>query len=568
MAGSDWRLRSGSTSRTPRKVRVVAGLLLLAGCGKVRFVDPDAELKKKLQLSAVERLLVKDDPRGYFHVRIGSREAVDRVRLFASGPAGYFELPIDQAHRQACGEDQTCLSLTLPPGLPEDLDRMVLSVPEIGHEATGPVVVRRLEPHAVFAEAEDRNTALTLTIVDPIRRFYSEAEEVQEVAEDGTKAVIGAALLFPRAFEAWTGPGACGGAAPAGDQAWRRVEESPVELAATFSEGPDPLACVRIRPVLPEGGAEVAARTITARAEVTSFRHTYTPPVESSPLVFLPMFDLELPNAERCAQAQDLVRSALLDAATDIAAGAGDGAEILALPPLQIAVDDGVPCRQRNDRQFAAASLVRDIRAAVADAFGPDRAVRVLLVYATNLDLAMPPALDASFAGLDFEIGLGGGPVDVFLFAIAPERATANLEADRQIGWVATEEPSFRSSITDVLSSIWPFRTTIHTDRTVVPLVAEEDRSRFALYRVCMNSAVALPVTPLGTLVEPEAGVLRPEAEGPAYQVRLSEQVLVERSMFINPTVVVEWQGCERLCDRPAPGGDPRIPWRKTPGCM
>lgn len=548
-------------------VRAVCALLVLSGCGNVVFVDPDAALKAKLQLGGVERLVVKDDPRGYFHVRIRSREGIDRVRLMASGASGFFELPLDQAHRQSCGDRETCLSLTLPPGLPEDLDQMVLSVPEIGHETTGDVVIRRLEAHALYAEAMAQNTALEVTIVDPIRRFYTEAEDVKRIDEDGNEEIIGTALLFPRSFEVWTGPGACGGDISGAEEAWAPVEESPFMAAATFSEGPDPLACARIRPALPGGGAAVAATTVTARAEVVSFRHMYRPPVESSPLVFLPMFDLELPNAERCSEAQNLVQSALIEAATDIASSNGDGAEVLALPALQIAVDDGVPCRQRNDRLFSPASLVQDIQAAVADAFGPDRKVRVMLVYAANLDLAMPPSLEASFTGLRIGDEIGNASVELFLFAIAPERAIASLQANRQIGWVATEEPSFRTTITDVLGNIWPFRTTIHTDRTVVPLVEEEDRDRFELYRICMNSVTALPVTPLGATVEPAAGILRPEPEGPAYRVRLSEQVLVERSMFITPTVVVEWQGCERLCDRPAPGGDPRIPWRKTPGC-
>src|SRR5688500_2511349 len=154
---------------------VRALLLLLAGCGNVVFVDPDAALKAKLQFGVVERLIVDGDPRAYFHVRIKSREAIDRISLSASGPIGSFALPLDRAHLQDCGKGESCLSITLGAGVPEDADQIALSYAEIGHAATGPIVVRRLGKHALHTDAKEQNRIAEITIVDPIRRFYADA---------------------------------------------------------------------------------------------------------------------------------------------------------------------------------------------------------------------------------------------------------------------------------------------------------------------------------------------------------------------------------------------------------
>ncbi len=547
--------------------RAVALTLLFAGCGGVVFVDPDAALKRKLQFGLVERLIVAGDPRAYLHVRIESRDAIDRIELSVSSVAGVFSVPLDQANVQPCGRGETCLSITLGPGLPEDADQIVLSVPDIGHVATGAIVVRRLEAHAVFAEAKAQNTQAAVTVVDPIRRFYADTELVIDVDADGNETVRGNALLFPRAFEVRAHAGACSGESDPSDPSWQAVEGSPFDANLVLSSGDDPLGCAELRPTLPPHGPMVAFTTITPRAQVVTFRHTYTPPVESSPMVYVPFFDLELPNAERCAEAQNLIRSAVDEAATRIAQRQDEGAEILGLPSVQIAEHDGVPCRQTNNRSFSASAVADDIRAALLEAFGPTRRVRVLLVYVANLEIGLSPTLDFDFQQLVDAFRGPGSVYQTFTLAIAPESAASTLEANRQIAWIATEEPSFRDTITNVLSEIWPFRTSIHTSRTVVPLLPADQIGRFPFYRICASQAHQ--VRGIGTPASSvDNGVLIVGPDGPSYRVpALSAQILVERQSFVIENVVVEWQGCERLCDRPAPGGDPAIPWLDTPDC-
>jgi hypothetical protein len=141
------------------------------------------------------------------------------------------------------------------------------------------------------------------------------------------------------------------------------------------------------------------------------------------------------------------------------------------------------------------------------------------------------------------------------------------LEASRQIPWLATEEPTFRETITTVLSEIWPFRSSIQSAETVVPLLPAEEIHRFSYYRICSSQPhTVIGVGNRGSMVDND--VLEVPLRGPGYRSgTLSTQELVERQTFISENLVVEWQGCERLCDRPAPGGDPRIPWLDTPDC-
>jgi hypothetical protein len=545
-----------------------AGILFLAfGCGKVVFVDPDADLEAKLQFGVVERLIVDGDPRVYFHVRIASREAIDRVELSVSSPAGVFALPTAGAHRQACGRGETCLSVALGPGIPDDADEIALAVPSIGHRAVAPIVVRRLERHAVHAEAKDQNTRASITVVDPIRRLYADAEEVIDIDEDGNETVRETLLLFPRTFDVLVHRGPCRGDVEPNDTGWRATSNSPFDTDIELSEGDDPLACAQIRPALPEHGAPVAFTTVSPRAEVVSFRHTYSPPVESSPLVYLPFFDLELPNAERCMEAENLIQDTLAEAATRIAQREEEGAEILGLPPVQIAEKDGVPCRQTNDRFFSPDAVSAAAVAALAEEFGPDRRVRILIVYAQNLEIGLSPLLDQNFNDLVAGFAYPGSPYQTFIFSIAPDAVLGTLEVSRQVAWLATEEPSFRETITTVLSEIWPFRSSIHTPTTVVPLLPSSEIARFSYYRIC--SSRPYDVRAVGTPASNSDGRVRVvPPEGPGFQApSLMPQTLVERSSFIIDNLVVEWQGCERLCDRPAPGGDPRVPWLDTPDC-
>src|SRR5262249_1363526 len=151
-----------------------------------------------------------------------------------------------------------------------------------------------------------------------IRRFYGPGE-VARVLENGNVVSATSILLFPREFDATSARGGCGLPATAGEGPWNAVDENPFNVPAIFDNTADPETCISVRPRLPREGNGVIAVSIPARAVVTRFVHMYVPPVEIAPLVAIILFDLEIPNEERCSAAQTLVHSAVLDAMTEIA---------------------------------------------------------------------------------------------------------------------------------------------------------------------------------------------------------------------------------------------------------
>lgn len=543
---------------------VVLIALLVAACGRVVFVDPNAAARAGLKIISAQRLTVAGDPRDYFHVRIGTRARMDQIRLRAEGPPGSFELPLDGQDAQFCGDRDLCISVTLGPGMPrEGLDSLALEAPEIAALDRAPLgETVKLEGYHLRGDAKTRNTAVQVTIDDPIRRYFAAPVPARVLASDGVPISQRTVLLFSRSFEVQTTPGPCTAAASGDDPGWTRQDGNPFTTPAAFSAGADSQTCVSVRPALPERGPAVGAAGVGGRALITRFQHVYTPIVEKSPLVFVLMFDLELAAPARCSAAQDLVRSAVLEAAAEIATAQSGGAEVMALPAIQIANANGMLCKQSNTRSFDGVATGSAIKESLSAAFGPERRIRVIEIYASNLNLELPATLEASVRNLRHEL-TGAGPMGRdLLIAISAELPLRALTPDRAIPWLATEEPAFRAEIKRLLAEIWPFKTMVHTDRTVVPMLAEAERPRFSAFRICRASHM---IAPIGSRRGPMAYDV--EATGPAYTVALGPQVLLEARAFSVPSVVVEWQGCEALCDRPSPEGDPRTSWDLQAAC-
>jgi hypothetical protein len=102
---------------------------------------------------------------------------------------------------------------------------------------------------------------------------------------------------------------------------------------------------------------------VPARAQLEVYEHQYVPPVEVAPVAFALIFDLEIPVEARCGEAKELVRAALIDAARTSIEREDPRPEIVELPSVEVAVKDGVPCRQENERHFDANSYPAHQRA-------------------------------------------------------------------------------------------------------------------------------------------------------------------------------------------------------------
>ncbi len=530
----------------------------------MRFVDPDAELKAGLKITSAHRFVVEDDPRAYFHVRIGTRQGIDLISLSVSNVTGVHRLSLEDAHHQFCGDVETCISLFLPPGPPLDAERIALEAPSIGHRHEQGLNVERLGGYALEGAAIDDNRRVSVTLDDPIRSFLGGTDVAREYDEDGELIAERVIELFPRTFDHVLTLGACSGPESAAHPGWKPSSNNPFVATSSFSAGLDPETCASVRPSLPRGGAGVAALTIRARAVIERFSHAYAPASEISPLVAIPLFDLEIPNEERCSAAQNLVRAAVLDAATEIAADEMNGAEVFLLESVQLATKDGLLCKQADDRTFDALNVADDIRTAITERFGPERRVRVVLIYASNLNLEVPFSLGLSLQLLRTELMSSAPDRSQVTVAIAPDRPALSVSPDRSMPWLASEEPAFRTGIKQLLQSMWPFKTMLHNAETLVPLIEEEARGRYAAFRICSSSHL---VQAAGTK-HPESNVFYTGPEGPGYRVDLPPQILVESASFDLPLVTVEWEGCVELCDHTAPKGVDNTPWERTEACQ
>lgn len=498
------------------------------GCGEVIFVDPDADLKRALSFAQADRLIVDGDPRGYFFVRVTTSQRASELRFWVQGNEGRFQIPAEAALPVSCGQD-SCFAITMGPGLPENLSAFGLSLPSIGHEAQAPLLTNRTSGYVLSASAKDRNTQVQVSVSDPVSMWNPS---------------------FPRRFEAFSQADAC--AQLPDDPPWQAVTNPP-EIPALFSEGPRPLSCITIRPDRPALGAPVVRQTIPARALTTRFRHVFVPPRTQAPLVYRMLFDLELPNQARCQDAQSVVRASFRQGAEDIAETSGEGLGILEIEPVQIARVEDELCRQTNDRSFSAPAVVDSTKAALS-ALGAEQA-RVVFVYAANLEAEPPSAITDAFFALR-ELVRRDPELSAFVLAVAPNRAQSGIEIDLSLPWIGADVPAFRSTLRAALQSVWPFQTLLHSPETVVPLVEQSELNRFQAFRIC---SLDPQVQVVGSQLTDTAW--SPGPVGPAYQVFLQPQRLVPASEFLAPRVVVTWEGCERLCDLPAEGGDSRIPW-------
>jgi hypothetical protein len=250
-----------------------------------------------------------------------------------------------------------------------------------------------------------------------------------------------------------------------------------------------------------------------------------------------------------------------MGAAVSISAQDPEHPPLLRLDPERISVGPtGVVCQQDNSRNFDPIALVLRIRSTLNTHF-PGRRARVLAVYANNLDLELPVPLLQSFDKLRMLFsGSSTAAQQLSLFAIAPTRAVGSLMPDFEVAFLGTEEPAFAPTVGTALAALWPFRTVLHTDSTIVPMVAAGEVGKYGLYRICSST---MPIFALGTIVS--QGILRPGPEGPAYTVPLPDQVLEPLTSFDPPSVKVRWQGCRAFCDRAVP--DQTLVWTREGPC-
>jgi hypothetical protein len=381
------------------------------------------------------------------------------------------------------------------------------------------------------------------------------------VASDGP-------YVFPRPYEhaMWATTGLCvSESAPDG------VGFSPLDATGGFPpETPltvNGVYCVAARPMPADSGAAVLVQTrIATNPEVISRHHRYRPTVETAPIVYQIVLDLEIPVADRCASAIQLIESEVADALV--------GAPVRKLPTVNLAGGpSGAGCMQRDDRELGAADMAQAVKQQIIAS--PEVHQQFHLLYFNNLDAPLPAKLAESFRGLFNALSSPPG-YDLFTlrWLFNPGAGTIpDLGWWRWTPWLAADDPAFERALVEYADEALPYKSQSHDlDEPVRLLTAAEAAPHDgALIKICTSSPTVQPLESTDPPLVPSGWSWPIHADDPpSYVVSLPTQIAVPRSSFVQTGVELDYQICSRYCvDHPFlnTAGRGVLSWRNTPDC-
>jgi len=503
------------------RAALVAALALVCaaalGCGRVLFVpSPWTPQSITITYAPSEDLSV---------VRWAIAGSADGVRFELAQPDGSFGAIDFAAAPYSSGtypcDAGTCAQLVLR-----------------GHyraPAQGPPPVRARKPGfgvspgtpAAAERTVDPSLAVTLAFAD-------DNAQVRIAVDD--RLLAGP---LPRRFieQLWPEPDPAGACAhPAGP-------EAPLPSASAALPAPAPLDdagryCVAVRGAPQDGGpslrVQAAALTWpqTVRAELD-----YKPPVESTPLLYQLILDLETAEPTRCTAVHD----ALLRTLRGALAAADPRNHEFAL------IDLAPRCQQDPTRSFDPAQVADQIKQYVHQNVAVVQN-RPLLFYANNLNVEVPGPLLAALSQLPQDFA-NDNRFSTFYWGMVAPGATPGIAYDAPTSWTAIEDPGFARLITQLVEATLPFQTQLHDNAVMVPLLdpAELSREQGGLLKLCQSTP---PVTlAAGGVVATGLFVAVTTAAPPGFFVDLPVKITVPRAEFSQDDVLVRYEICSRFCD-------------------
>ena len=311
----------------------------VVGCGDVHFLpSPFTPQNVELVYSAQEHLTI-------VRWRVDATAPVDEARFELLGPDGY--QPVDFSRSLftggvvACGDGtHSCAQYVVrghyPQRPPAGQFRPVRAVHEVYGELPG-------------APAKSRTIDDSFTM----KAFFNFKND--PVFVNLTDAVGSAGdYKFPRQFERalWPTAGVCVADTPPDDVVFHPLDfmtgippEKPLTAAGRY--------CVAIRPVPTDNGDTAMLQApIATLPEVVTAQQVLNPPIETSPIIYQVVLDLEIPLADRCAEATATIESLTAQYMR------GGKAVVRKLPTINLSPG----CHQPNDRTVAAAEIADAVK--------------------------------------------------------------------------------------------------------------------------------------------------------------------------------------------------------------
>ncbi|MFL5304946.1 MAG: hypothetical protein ACJ8F1_07015 [Polyangia bacterium] len=417
-----------------------------------------------------------------------------------------------------------------------------------------------------------RRTVDTSLTVDSFFHTGNDAVYVNikdTVASDGP-------YVFARPYERtmWATKGLClSGSAP------DTVGFSPLDRSTGFPP-PTPLTdagiyCVGIRPVPTDNGQPALAQArVATQPAVVPLHVTYTPPIETSPIIYQIVLDLEIPVADRCPTTIQAIE-ALVDGTMN-----GVGVPVVKLPTMNLAIDpsSGSSCAQQQSRTLPADSMAQAVKQAVLSF--PQHHQQFHFLYFNNLNAPLPPSLTTSLQTL-FDDITKNPPNDLqlksWLFNPGLAAATGPSWSMTQ-AWQSAGDPDdqdLAKALALYAQTTLPYMSQIFDSRAPLPYFSDDQIATFAgsTFKVCAQSPSYDEIVGVTNLAWLGAGPTWPinDKNPPGFLSRLGLiQINAAAPDFVPFSIVADLQVCTGYCaDHPyvSKAGTGVLSWATSTSC-
>jgi hypothetical protein len=369
--------------------------------------------------------------------------------------------------------------------------------------------------------------------------------------------------VYPRSYDRsmWPTDALCvSDSAPAG------VSFSPLD-PKTYGFPPDlPLSdkgiyCVGVRPIRQDGvSGTVAQGRVATQPQVTDMKQTFTPPIEQSPVIYQIIFDLDIPNPDRCPLALATIESTV-DQAMKMA---NTTAPPVKLKTVNVAIDPSATdasglCTQQDAPTLPSADMAQTVYQQISQL--PETYQQFHLFFFSNLDSPLAPSLNSSLSALLTDLGSPPPPytLDVKNWLFGPPPTSAATPGGASPSWWMFQpwqdfaDPLLAQMLDSYAQQNLPYESQLHDTSVPVPLLSPADATSDdgGWIKICDST---LPVTPVDTGTTPPMNPPTSPAwqvigaNPPGYLVSFPPNDRIPYAQFAPQSVALDYQVCTAYC--------------------
>ncbi len=306
----------------------------------------------------------------------------------------------------------------------------------------------------------------------------------------------------------------------------------------------DAYRCLALRPNRLDRASPHALIPIEAAAETRIETRRYTAPVESAPIAFGILFDMEVPNDNQCQEIKRVLSSHIESRFSE----RGRIHNLGAFFPLEPDSSDPMTgCSQDPRRRLPVADMIEAVMGLEPLLDGP---YRVLWLYVNNLSLPLDRDIAEQLGSISDDTA-AASPARPYMLALGSSAVLWSFNWSHAITWRGLHDETMAGDIAAFTERTLPFRTMMHSSDTLVPIEPPPGATP-DYFKLCEPSPTVVDRVGSGEVgLFPWPEVLPwPTRETPHFTIGLGSQFLVPyESLFIRE-VVYRLEVCDAYCDR------------------